>query len=174
MPVEVSVTGSVALDPTVTLPKSRLAGLTVRVAVPLAAAVSPEPAREACATGFAAEFSAVNIPEKPVFAFGVKLISTLYDAPGAIVTGRLFWPVMEKVWPAAVSCETSTALEPLLESVTLTIADCPIWTEPKSTELGLTTRLPELPFESLAACTFAEYPHPANVSIRVTQHARRT
>lgn len=174
MPVEVSVIGSVALDPTVTLPKFRFAGLTVRVAVPVAAAVVPEPARAACATGFATEFSAVNTPEKAVLAFGVKLIFTLYDAPGATVTGRLFWPVMEKVWPATVSCETSTALEPLLESVTLTIADCPIWTDPKSTELGLTTRLPELPFELLAACTFAEYPHPAKVRSKVTQHARRT
>lgn len=46
VPVEVSVTGSIALDPTVTLPKFRLAGLTESVAVPEAAA-DPEPLRVA-------------------------------------------------------------------------------------------------------------------------------
>lgn len=50
VPLDVSVTGSVAFAPTVTLPKFRLAGFTVSVAVPVGAA-APVPVREACASG---------------------------------------------------------------------------------------------------------------------------
>ena len=61
VPVEVSVTGSVALDPSVTLPKLRLVVLTASVAVPEVAI--PKPLRAPCATVFALEFNAVNCPE---------------------------------------------------------------------------------------------------------------
>lgn len=63
VPVDVSVTGRVEVDPTVTLPKPRLVGLTVNPAVPVAAAASPAPLSEPCAMGFAAEFTAMNCPE---------------------------------------------------------------------------------------------------------------
>ncbi len=63
VPVDVSVTGRVEVDPTVTLPKLRLDGLTVRPAVPVAAAASPAPLSEPCAMGLAAVFTAVNAPE---------------------------------------------------------------------------------------------------------------
>lgn len=114
----------------------------------------------------------MNVPEKAVLALGVKVIFTVYDAPGEIVTGRLFDPVMENVCPATVSCETSTALEPGLESVTVVVADCPTRTEPKFTELGETTRLPEF-FALFAADIFTEYPHPETIKLRTRLQARR-
>jgi len=75
-----------------------------------------------------------------MLALGVNTISTPYDAPGAMETGRLPAPAIENVCPATVSCETSTAVEPGLESVTVDVADCPTGTEPKFTELGEATR----------------------------------
>ncbi len=63
VPVDVSVTGSVEVEPTVTLPKLRLAGLTDKVAVPVAAFATPAPLSEPCAMRLAAEFIAVNSPE---------------------------------------------------------------------------------------------------------------
>ena len=63
VPVDVSVTGSVEMVPTVRLPKLRLAGLTDKVAVPVAAFATPAPLSEPCATRLAAEFIAVNSPE---------------------------------------------------------------------------------------------------------------
>jgi len=63
VPVEVSVTGSVEVVPTVTLPKVRLAGLTDKVAVPVAAFATPAPLSEPCATRLASEFITVNSPE---------------------------------------------------------------------------------------------------------------
>ncbi len=62
-PVEVSVTGSVALDPTATLPKLRVVELTDSVRVLEAFVVTPEPLIEPCASAAPEEFIAVNFPE---------------------------------------------------------------------------------------------------------------
>ena len=50
--------------------------------------------------------------------------------------GRVFWPVMENVFPVMLSWEMSTADEVRLIRVTLELEVCPTVTVPNSTLLG--------------------------------------
>jgi hypothetical protein len=137
VPLEVSVTGKIEVDPTATLPKLRLPGLTVSVGVGEVVPV-PVPLKLTIAVGFVEDvLLIVSAPvAAPAVAGANSTVSVSVDC-GFSVTGNVA-PDTVKPAPLMLAEFTVTALVPLEVSVTGKVDVDPTATLPKLRLLGLT------------------------------------
>src|SRR3984957_313811 len=134
VPVEVSVTPSVALEPTVTSPKLRLVGLTVNsdVVVPV-----PVPLRLTATVGFVdALLFTVNVPVTAPAAVGAYFTLSASVCFGFSVTGNVA-PDTVNPLPVIAAELTVTADVPDEVIVTESVLFEPTATLPKLSEVGL-------------------------------------
>ncbi len=133
VPLDVSVTVCVGADPTATLPKVRLLGLTVSTSE-----VVPVPLRLTVAVGFVDEvLLIVNAPVTAPAVVGANLTVSVSVCLGFSVTGKVD-PDTVKPVPLMLAELTFTAAVPLEVSVTVCVGDDPTATLPKVRLLGLT------------------------------------
>src|SRR3984957_700099 len=134
VPVEVSVTPSVALEPTVTSPKLRLVGLTVNsdVVVPV-----PVPLKLTATVGFVdALLFTVNVPVTAPAAVGAYFTLSASVCFGFSVTGNVA-PDTVNPLPVIAAELTVTADVPDEVIVTESVLFEPTATLPKLSEVGL-------------------------------------
>ena len=128
LPVLVTVTDCDCLAPTVTLPKSSLAGLSV--SVPEDAAV-PVPESVSSGTVFDALLVMESVALKAPGALGANLMLIVALCPAGTVTGRL-GAAREKYLVEIVALLTVTDAGPEFVAVAVRVALLPAATLPKS------------------------------------------
>jgi hypothetical protein len=128
LPVLVTVTDCDCLAPTLTLPKSSLAGLSVSVpgAVPV-----PVPESERFVTVFDASLVMESVPLNAPAALGENLILIVALCPAVTVTGRL-GETREKYGEDIAALLTVTDAGPELVAVAVRVLLLPAATLPKS------------------------------------------
>ncbi len=112
VPVLVRVTFSLALLPTVTFPRFRLAG------VALSSSVTPVPESKTVAGEFVAVLTTETLPEALPATVGAKLAVKVVLLPAVRVRGSES-PLMLKPGPVTVACETVALPVPVLVRVTV-------------------------------------------------------
>jgi len=128
LPVLVMVTDCDCLAPTLTLPKSSLAGLSV--SVPGTAAV-PVPESERFVTVFDASLVMESVPLNAPAALGANLILIVALCPAVTVTGRL-GETREKYGEDIAALLTVTDAGPEFVAVAVRVLLLPAATLPKS------------------------------------------
>lgn len=133
LPLLLSVTVCVALEPVVTLPKLSEVGeaeIWRTCATPV-----PDSGTDTDAVGEL--FPSVSVPENVPAAVGAKLTVHAAEPPAATVSGTVR-PDKEKPVPDTVAWETVRLAVPGLEMVTVCVFVTPVVALPKLTDAGVT------------------------------------
>lgn len=132
VPVFVKSTDCEELEPTATLPKLRLAGLTASCGC----GVAPVPSREITRDGSDAVLVTVTLPLSAAAAPGVKITESEADCPPAKVTGKDI-SLTANALPVGVTWDMEIFEFPVFFNVTIWLEWSPISTLPKATADGL-------------------------------------